>query len=84
MMELTLLGSLLAEALAHGVRHVDCWCWWWVGRFGWKVVVVELSVSGCVEGWSKVKDEALLYTFMIQPHLPQMTCLRQPYVMLSG
>lgn len=36
MSELTLLRGLLAEALAHRVRHVDCW--WLVG--GLEVVVV--------------------------------------------
>jgi hypothetical protein len=25
--ELTLLRGLLAESLAHRVRHIDCWCW---------------------------------------------------------
>ena len=44
---LTLLGGLLAESLAHGVRHVDVGClgcW----KVCLKVVVVELCVCVCV------------------------------------
>jgi hypothetical protein len=70
--ELTLLGGLLAEALAHGVRHVDCWL---VG--GLEVVVVvgwSLRVDCVVKVRGEDSRDILIY-YLSAPWQSYVICL---------